>query len=75
MTTKFASRPFGHATVEKTCAQVWSILAPKLRSHADARALDDMPAERLADIGLAPCTPANFRSSGDYGSIPRADLF
>ena len=40
------------------------------RTGADDRALDTMPRERLEDMGIAPRTEANFRSSGQTGPIP-----
>ena len=43
-------------------------------THAHER-LDVMPRERLADMGIAPCTEANLRSSGEAGPIPQATLW
>ncbi|MCU4654241.1 hypothetical protein N8I71_15465 [Roseibacterium sp. SDUM158016] len=34
--------------------------------------LDTMWRERLEDMGIAPCTEANFRTSGESGPIPCA---
>ena len=44
------------------------------RGCAPAR-LRDMPRERLEDMGIAPRSEANRRSSGEAGPIPRADLW
>jgi hypothetical protein len=34
--------------------------------------LDTMSRDRLEDMGIAPCTEANFRTSGESGPIPCA---
>ena len=46
----------------------------RANSFADDTALDTIPSERLADMGIAPRTEQNRRHSGEPGSIPRADL-
>jgi hypothetical protein len=47
-----------------------------VRSEANTHAsLDQMPRDRLADLGIAPRTEANFRSSGERGRIPQAQLW
>ena len=75
MTTKSANRPFNGLTLKQTFLRVCKDFADKRRRVEDARVLDEMPAERLADMGLTPRTEANRRSSGDLGAIPRAELF
>lgn len=34
----------------------------------------DLPADRLADMGIAPRTAANRRASWEYGPAPKAEL-
>lgn len=75
MTTKSANKPFNGFNLKQTFLRVCKDFADKRRRAQDAKALDEMPAERLADMGLTPLTEANRRSSGDLGAIPRAQLF
>lgn len=41
----------------------------------DDRRLDTLPRDRLDDIGIAPRSEANRRSSGQHGPIPKAPLW
>ncbi len=45
------------------------------RARRDADILANMPAERLADMGIPSTTAANRRTSGENGAAPRADLW
>lgn len=45
------------------------------RMIGDARRLDTLPCERLNDMGIAPRSEANRRSSGEQGPIPHAPMW
>ena len=75
MTTKSAYRTIDGSSFKQSFLRVCKRLADTRRRAKDARALDEMPAERLADMGISPRTDANRRSSGDFGPIPRAERF
>lgn len=45
------------------------------RMIGDARRLDAMPRDRLDDMGIAPLSDANHRTSAEAGPIPRAQMW
>lgn len=47
-------------------------LGHRARMIADERRLDTLPSDRLEDMGIAPRSEANRRSSGEQGPIPHA---
>ena len=46
-----------------------------IRMKADARRLELMPRDRLEDMGIAPRTKVNYRSSGEPGQVERPPLW
>ncbi len=42
------------------------------RMRGDARRLDTLPGDRLDDMGIAPRSEANRRSSAEHGPVPHA---
>ncbi len=45
-------------------------LREDFRLRRDAVRLDQMPRDRLEDMGIAPRTEANYRHSGESGPLP-----
>lgn len=45
------------------------------RVKTDTNLLNELPRERLEDMGISPRTEANMRHSGQTGSIPQASLW
>lgn len=57
-------------------ATILSRFAPSApMSHHDTGATDNLPADRLADMGLPARTEANRRNSWEHGPVPRSDLW
>ncbi len=50
-------------------------LGQMTRMTCGARRLDTLPFDRLKDMGIAPRSAANRRSSGEHGPIPRAPMW
>ncbi len=49
--------------------------AHAVRMISDARRLDSMAGDRLDDMGIAPQSEANRRSSGDQGPVPHVTMW
>ena len=62
-------------SLRRLVAGLWAADAEAQRNARDAAALAEMPAERLADMGLPPRTEANRRTSGEPGAVPKAALW
>ncbi len=74
MTAAAASLPSRLTTFAEGLVRLCALIAEKHRLAADARALDQLPSDRLEDMGVPKRSTANHRSSADSGSIPRTDL-
>ncbi|PRY21467.1 hypothetical protein CLV78_10980 [Aliiruegeria haliotis] len=56
-------------------SRIVSLLRASRCLASDNHRMKSLPSDRLDDMGIAPRTDANARSSGEAGPIPRADLW
>lgn len=67
--TKSTSRP----TLFTMIGRYWATLSAARRTARQMRQLQQLPSDRLNDMGLPSVTDANQRHSGQFGAIPRAE--
>ncbi|MFW2541115.1 hypothetical protein ACN2XU_00640 [Primorskyibacter sp. 2E107] len=63
------------STLSQTLIGLLRLFRAERRALSDAVKLDDLPHDRLEDMGIAPRTEANHRHSGQTGRIPQAPLW
>lgn len=75
MTYLASQETTGKTSFFKFAKQFFTSIREARRMARDKRLLSQLPADRLADMGIAQRSEANGRSSGEAGDIPRADLW
>ncbi|MCE0507324.1 hypothetical protein LR948_18345 [Roseivivax sp. GX 12232] len=50
-------------------------IACHLRMRKAIQELEELPSDQLEDLGIAPRTTANRRTSGETGKLPQAPLW
>lgn len=73
MTPAVLTKSTSRAPLFTMIGRYWTTLLAARRTARQLRQLQQLPSDRLNDMGLPSVTDANRRHSGQFGAIPRAE--